>query len=139
MSENFVWSSLEGFALARRIVTLTGQLEGVCKSLDGVSLFAITLIGSGNFYILIGYSMLYIPIILEVFEDPDLCPSADFPKNPVLPVICPTIPLQIEMTGGVLTLDFSSLQALNMVKLGLKAIVINCETKTVAQQEDKEL
>ncbi|KAF7346927.1 ATP-dependent DNA helicase Q1 [Mycena venus] len=130
MSETFVWSSPEGFALARRIVKLTPvpyaphdhQLEGVCKSLDAVSLFAITPTGSGK----TSYYILYILIILEVLKDPDLCPSANFPKNPVLLVICPTIPLQIEMAS-------------NMTKLGLKAIAINSETKTFAHHEDKDL
>jgi hypothetical protein len=104
MSETFFWSSAEGFTLARRIVKRTpvpyvphdDQLEGVCKRPDGVSLFAITPIGSGK----TSYYILCILIILEVLKDPDLCPSVEFSKNPVLLVICPTIPLQIERRGA---------------------------------------
>ncbi|KAJ7728672.1 hypothetical protein B0H14DRAFT_2640630 [Mycena olivaceomarginata] len=112
-----IYASCRGIKLDDREV-----FKGVCKSLDGVSLFAITPTGSGK----TSYYILHILIILEIIKDPDLCPSADFPKNPVLLVICPTIPLQIEMAS-------------NMTKLGLKAMAINSETKTVAQQEDKDL
>jgi hypothetical protein len=32
-------------------------------------------------------------------KDPTLCPTAKFPKNPCLIVICPIIPLQLEMVN----------------------------------------
>ncbi|KAF8147036.1 hypothetical protein K438DRAFT_1868210, partial [Mycena galopus ATCC 62051] len=123
MSEKFLWSSPAGYDLARRILEPTPipyvphnhQLEGVCKSLDGVHLFAITPTGSGK----TSYYILYITIILEVLKNPVLRPSAKFPSNPCLVVVCPTIPLQVEM----------ACQVENMVKLGIKAMAINLETR----------
>ena len=101
MPETFIWSSPAGFQLVRRIIKSTAipyephdyQLEGVCKSLDGIDLFAITPTGSGK----TGYYILYILVVLAVIKDPTLCPSAKFPENPCLLIICPTIPLQMEM------------------------------------------
>ncbi|KAJ7508237.1 hypothetical protein B0H11DRAFT_1902554 [Mycena galericulata] len=88
MSDAFTWISPEGFDLARRIIRSTPvpyvphdhQLEGVCKSLDGIDLFAITPTGSGK----TSYYILYILIVLAVVNDPTLCPSAAFPQNPCL-------------------------------------------------------
>ncbi|KAJ7443746.1 P-loop containing nucleoside triphosphate hydrolase protein [Mycena galericulata] len=124
MSDAFTWSSPEGFELARRIIRSTPvpyvphdhQLEGVCKSLDGISLFAITPTGSGK----TSYYILYILIVLAVVNDPTLCPSAAFPQNPCLMVICPTIPLQIEM------------------QLGLKALAINSHTRCEANRHQNQ-
>lgn len=101
MSHTFLWSSPEGFDLVRRIITSTAvpyvphdyQLEGLCKSLDGINLFAITPTGSGK----TSFYTLYILVILAVVADPTLCPSAEFPQNPCLVIICPTVPLQLEM------------------------------------------
>ncbi|KAJ7439552.1 hypothetical protein B0H11DRAFT_2355885 [Mycena galericulata] len=109
MSDPFLWSSPEGYSLVRRILEPTPvpyvphdhQLEGVCKSLDGVNLFAMT------------------P------TDPSLCPPAKFPENPCLLVICPTIPLQLEMAD-------------NMRALGLNALAINAETRSEARRESKD-
>ncbi|KAJ7429298.1 hypothetical protein FB451DRAFT_1070863 [Mycena latifolia] len=130
MAEVFLWSSPDGFTLARRILEPTPvpyvphdhQLEGVCKSLDGIDLFAITPTGSGK----TSYDILYITIILEIRKNPALCPSADFPENPCLLIICPTTPLQIEM-------------AENMKSLGLNALAINSETRNAALRENKDL
>ncbi|KAJ7699249.1 P-loop containing nucleoside triphosphate hydrolase protein, partial [Mycena rosella] len=125
MPEPFKWSSEEGYALVRRIISVTAvpyvphnhQLEGLCKSLDGVNLFAITPTGSGKTL----YYILYILVIMAILEDPSLCPSANFPENPCLLVICPTIPLQLEMEA-------------NMKKLGFKALAINMETRDEARR-----
>ncbi|KAJ7219863.1 P-loop containing nucleoside triphosphate hydrolase protein [Mycena rebaudengoi] len=125
MSEPFVWSSLDGFKLVRKIVEPPvlsyiphdHQLEGVCKTLDKTHLFAITPTGSGK----TSYYIIYILVVLAVVADPTLCPSTKFPKNPCLLVICPTIPLQLEM-------------AANMTKLGLKVLAINSQTRSEAQR-----
>jgi superfamily II DNA/RNA helicase len=69
------------------------QCEGVCRTLDGVNLFVITPTGSGK----TSYYIIYILVVLAVLADPALCPSAKFPENPCLLMICPTIPLQMEM------------------------------------------
>ncbi|KAJ7289649.1 hypothetical protein C8J57DRAFT_1046954 [Mycena rebaudengoi] len=124
MSEVFHWSSPEGHALVRRIVEHTPltyiphdhQCEGVCKSLDGIHLFAVTPTGSGK----ISYYIIYILVIPAVLDDPSLCPSAKFPENPCLLVICPTIPLQLEM------------------KVGLKVLAINSLTRSDAQRLSNE-
>ncbi|KAJ7108022.1 hypothetical protein C8R43DRAFT_1163484 [Mycena crocata] len=133
MSQPFLWSSPAGFALVRRIVDPTPipyiphdyQLEGVCKSLDGINLFAITPTGSGK----TSYYIIYITVVLAVVNDPSLCPSANFPDNPLLLVICPTIPLQIEMAAQ---------QADNMVAMGLDALAINSETRSQAHTRGEE-
>ncbi|KAJ7674126.1 hypothetical protein B0H17DRAFT_1140777 [Mycena rosella] len=125
MSETFLWSSPEGYALVRRILEPTPvpyiphdhQLEGICKSLDGVNLFAITPTGSGKS----SYYIIYIIVVLAVVADPSLCPSAKFPANPCLLIICPTIPLQLEM-------------AANMTKMDLDVLAINSETRNEAQR-----
>ncbi|KAJ7201498.1 P-loop containing nucleoside triphosphate hydrolase protein, partial [Mycena haematopus] len=123
MPATFTWSSPDGYALVRRILEPTplpyvphdDQLEGVCKSLDGIHLFAITPTGSGK----TGYYTIYMLVVLAVVADPTLCPSASFPSNPCLLVICPTIPLQLEM-------------AVNMKLIGLEVIAINSETRSDA-------
>ncbi|KAJ7737979.1 P-loop containing nucleoside triphosphate hydrolase protein [Mycena metata] len=120
----FVWSSPEGYALVRRILKSTPvpydphdyQLEGICKSLDGVNLFAITPTGSGK----TSYYIIYILVVLAVVADPTLCPTATFPTNPCLLVICPTIPLQMEMA------------------LGLDPLAINSQTRDEARRERNE-
>ncbi|KAF8218470.1 hypothetical protein L208DRAFT_1225739, partial [Tricholoma matsutake] len=66
------------------------QVEGVCQSLDGVDLLAITPTVSGK----TSYYLMYILVILAILKDPSLCPAAKFPKDACLIVICPTIPLQ---------------------------------------------
>src|ERR1700683_5319008 len=101
MSDPFRWSSPTGHALCRQILTETPlpyephdcQVEGVCQSLDGVNLLAITPTGSGK----TGYYIMYMLVILAVVKDPDRFPGLSFPQNPCLIVICPTIPLQLEM------------------------------------------
>ncbi|KAJ6530437.1 P-loop containing nucleoside triphosphate hydrolase protein, partial [Mycena vulgaris] len=117
------WSSPAGYTLVRHILEPTPvlyvphdyQLEGICKSLDGINLFAITPTGSGKS----SYYTIYIIVMLAVIANPSLCPPATFPANPCLLVICPTIPLQLEM-------------AENMRKLGLKVLAINSETQLEA-------
>jgi hypothetical protein len=67
-------------------------MTGFC-SLDGMDLLAITPTGSSK----TGFYTMYILVALAVLQDPTLCPSAKFPANPCLLVICPTIPLQLDM------------------------------------------
>ena len=105
MSEPFEWSFPAGSVLCRDILRGTlfdfhlhdWQVEGVCQSLDGMDLLAITPTGSRktSFYIM------YILVVCAVLKDSSLCPTAKFPKNACLIVICPTIPLQLEMVSGL--------------------------------------
>jgi replicative superfamily II helicase len=103
MSEPFGWGSPTGHALCRQILKDTQlqyephdcQIEGVCQSLDGINFLASTPTGSGE----TSYYIMYILVVLAVIDKPSLCLSAKFPKNPRLIVICPTIPLQLEMVS----------------------------------------
>ncbi|KAJ7456198.1 P-loop containing nucleoside triphosphate hydrolase protein [Mycena latifolia] len=129
MSDRFVWASSEGHSLARRILTDSPllydphdyQIEGVCVSLDGVDLLAITPTGSGK----TGFYTMYMLIILAVVKDPNLCPTAKFPSDPCLIVIAPTIPLQIQMAD-------------KMKSVGLTALAINSDTRSEAQKAGNE-
>jgi hypothetical protein len=60
-----------------------------------MDLLTITPTGSGK----TGYYIMYMLVILAVLKNPDRFPSLRFPKNPCLMVICPTIPLQLEMVS----------------------------------------
>ena len=105
MADVFTWSSQSGCELCRGIVNEfcigydphNYQVEGVCASLDRKDLLAITPTGSGK----TGFYTMYILVILAVIADPTLCPTAKFPKNPCLTVICPTIPLQLDMVCAI--------------------------------------
>ncbi|KAJ7704658.1 hypothetical protein B0H14DRAFT_3526628 [Mycena olivaceomarginata] len=59
--------------------------------------------------------------MLAVIANPTLFPSALFPSNPCLLVICPTIPLQLEL-----------FQSTNMTLLGLDVLAINSQTRSDA-------
>ncbi|KAJ7466377.1 P-loop containing nucleoside triphosphate hydrolase protein [Mycena latifolia] len=129
MSSVFKWSSIEGRALARRILHASPltydphdyQIEGFCCSLDGVHLLAITPTGSGK----TGFYTMYILIVIAVVKDPGLCPTAHFPADPCLTVICPTIPLQLEM-------------AEKMCSFGLSALAISSNTREEALRLNNE-
>ena len=83
MSEPFKWSSPTGQVICRKILKDTTlkyelhdwQVEGVCQSLDGVDLLAITPTGSGK----TSYYMMYILVILAILKDHSLCPTVKFP------------------------------------------------------------
>ncbi|KAJ7796057.1 hypothetical protein B0H14DRAFT_2494371 [Mycena olivaceomarginata] len=74
MPDTFTWSSKDGYSLVRRILRNTplpyephdDQLEGVCKSLDGIHLVAIAPTGSGK----TGYYTIYMLVMLAVIADP---------------------------------------------------------------------
>jgi hypothetical protein len=46
------------------------------------------------------YYIMYILVVLAVSKNPSLCITTKFPQNPCLIVICPTIPLQLEMVSA---------------------------------------
>ncbi|KAJ7914651.1 hypothetical protein B0H13DRAFT_1872774 [Mycena leptocephala] len=133
MSEPFIWSSKEGYDLVRRIVEPTplpyvphdDQLEGVCKSLDGVHLFAITPTGSGK----TGYYIIYMLVVLAVVADPSLCPTAKFPSNPCLLVMS-------DDPVAARNERCNKSQAANTKMLGLKVLAINAQTRSDSLRRD---
>jgi hypothetical protein len=83
----FVFSSPEGHALCRRILKEylpydphDVQIEGFCKILDNIDLFAVLATGSGKTSLL----SMYILVVLAIKKDPSLCPTANFPDNPCI-------------------------------------------------------
>ncbi|KAF4604313.1 hypothetical protein EYR38_004735 [Pleurotus pulmonarius] len=116
MPSDFCWSSDAGYSLCRDILKTTKlgydphtyQVEGVCKALDGIDVFAITPTGSGK----TGFYMIYIHVLLAVTKNPSLVPpgtATRFPSNPCLILICPTITLQVEMADRMSTAGLQSL------------------------------
>jgi hypothetical protein len=79
MPSAFQWRSIKGHALARRILKASPlpydphdyQIEGICCSLDGMPLLAITPTGSGK----TGFYTMYMLVVLAVVKDPTLCPG----------------------------------------------------------------
>ena len=141
MSDLFKWSSPTGQALFRQILKETRlsyephdcQIEGVCQSLDGVNLVVITPTRSGK----TSYYIMYIVVVLAVINNPLLCPTAKFPKNPCLIVICPTIPLQLEMVSKILlgcSGELTILKASKMDLAGINVVSINSATRDAASR-----
>jgi superfamily II DNA/RNA helicase len=99
----FVFSSPEGYALCRHILKEhlpydphDVQIEGICKILDNVDLFAVLATGSGK----TSFLSMYMLVVLAIQRDPSLCPTAKFPENPCLLVICPTKYLEHQMVSA---------------------------------------
>src|SRR5882762_7280757 len=98
----FIFSSTEGHALCRRILKELlpydphdVQIEGICKVMDNVDLFAILATGSGK----TSFLSMYMLVVLAIQRDPSLCPTAKFPENPCLMAICPTKYLEHQMVS----------------------------------------
>jgi len=77
----FVFSSPEGHALCRHILKEylpydphNVQIEGFCKILDNIDLFAVLATGSGK----TSFLSMYILVVLAIKKDPSLCPTANF-------------------------------------------------------------
>ena len=99
-SQKFVFSSPEGRTLCKRIIQARipyephdVQVEGVCKMLDQVDLFAILPTGSGK----TSFLSMYMFVVLAIREDPSLCPTVSFPENPCMRAVCPTKYLEHQM------------------------------------------
>src|ERR1700683_2792057 len=89
----FVFSSPEGYSLCHRILKESlsykphdVQIEGVCKVLDNIDLFAVLATGSGK----TSFLSMYMLVVLAIQKDPSLCPTVKFPENPCILGICPT-------------------------------------------------
>ncbi|KAJ6538739.1 P-loop containing nucleoside triphosphate hydrolase protein, partial [Mycena sp. CBHHK59/15] len=87
------------------------QMDGICKVLDGVDLVAGTPTGSGK----TGYLFLSIIVMIAIARTPSLCPSAKFPVDPAIVVVCPTNSIEQQMQE-------------NMAKIGVAALTINSDT-----------
>ena len=61
------------------------QIEGICKVLDHIDLFAILATGTGK----TSFLSMYMLVVLAIQKDPSLCPTAEFPPNPCMLAICP--------------------------------------------------
>ena len=99
----FVFSSPEGYALCRCILKEylsfephDVQIEGICKVLDNIDLFAVLATGSGK----TSFLSMYMLVVLAIKKDPSLCPTANFPDNPCILVICPTKYLEHQMVSA---------------------------------------
>ncbi|KAG9224183.1 hypothetical protein CCMSSC00406_0006851 [Pleurotus cornucopiae] len=131
-ANKFKWASEAGHSLSRRILKdsklgydpHTYQVEGVCQALDGVDLFAITPTGSGK----TGFYVIYILVVLAVVQNPLLLPTGvanPFPSNPCLIIICPTIPVQLQMAS-----------VMNVA--GIRNLAINAQTRDEASRLQNE-
>ncbi|RDB16714.1 ATP-dependent DNA helicase Q1 [Hypsizygus marmoreus] len=92
--------STDGWKLCRQI--LLGllpfgphdyQVDGVAHLLDGIHVLAVSATGSGK----TAYIYMLVHILLKILKDPSLCPSAVFPRNPAIIVVCPTTALEENM------------------------------------------
>jgi ATP-dependent helicase YprA (DUF1998 family) len=101
-SKPFVFSTVEGHQLCRRILRdrlpydpHDYQVDGICKSLDGLDMMATTATGSGKTTYFTGF----MHVMLAILDNPELCPTACFhvKKDPVMIIVCPTKALQEEM------------------------------------------
>jgi ERCC4-related helicase len=131
----FIFSSSEGHTLCWLILAALlpyepddFQIEGICKMLDGINLFAILATGMGKTRFL----SMYMLVVLAIEKEPSLCPTAKFTDNPCMLVICPTKYLEHQMVR--FRYDLTEVQCTNIVKigimdgLGLKGLVINGDT-----------
>ena len=72
------------------------QIEGICKVLDNIHLFAVLATRSGK----TSFLSMYMLVVLAIKKDPSLCPTANFPDNPCILVICPTKYLEHQMVSA---------------------------------------
>ncbi|KAH9911495.1 P-loop containing nucleoside triphosphate hydrolase protein [Fomitopsis serialis] len=121
------FSSPEGTAFCRNIASKhclpwdphDYQLEGVCKALDGIDVFAITPTGSGK----TGFLLIYMLVAQAIAKDRELCPKglrSRFKADPCMVVVCPTKSLEHDMEP-------------KFKAAGLTTVVINADTTRAAQ------
>ncbi|KAI0685041.1 P-loop containing nucleoside triphosphate hydrolase protein, partial [Cerioporus squamosus] len=131
-SPSFIFSSPEGFALCRSIITARlgydphdYQLEGICKSLDGVDLLAITQTGSGK----TGFLVMYLLVMHTLMQTPSprKLPS-HFRKDPAMIVVCPTKSLEQDMVSTIVSQG-----------AGLSTRVINADSTDKARRRNLDI
>jgi hypothetical protein len=86
----FTFSSTEGQQLVRKILVdglpfepHNDQIAGVCKTLDGIDILIVSATGSGK----TGYFFMVLIVIIAINNNPQLCPSAKFKKDPAMIVL----------------------------------------------------
>ncbi|KAF9235287.1 hypothetical protein BU15DRAFT_51507 [Melanogaster broomeanus] len=96
------------------------QLDGVCKSLNGVDLMAIVPMGGGK----TAYFYMYMLVLLELAKNPALRRSLrTIPNDPAMVIVFPTNGLEIEMVSQIC----------------LNAVVINAHTLREARNRGENL
>ncbi|KZP10323.1 hypothetical protein FIBSPDRAFT_838662 [Athelia psychrophila] len=125
----FLFSTNEGHTLCKTILQdripyepHDVQIDGLCKLLDNIDLFAILATGSGK----TSFLSMYMLVLLAIQANPCLCPTASFPRNPCMLAVCPTKYLEHQMAEV-------------MEKLGLSALVINADTLQAAKRRGEDL
>ena len=101
--EDFKFSSPAGRELVKKILSSRlpymphdYQLEGVCKSLDGIHLLAILPTGGGK----TGFYAMYMLVLIALSQDPSLRPPNlrhKIPPDPALILVLPTLDLEHDM------------------------------------------
>ena len=84
---------------------------------------------------------MYILVVLAIINNPLLCPTAKFLKNPCQIVICLTIPLQLEMVSKIplgCSSELTILKAPKMDQPGIKVVPINSATHDAASHLQEE-
>ncbi|KJA13172.1 hypothetical protein HYPSUDRAFT_107574, partial [Hypholoma sublateritium FD-334 SS-4] len=92
------------------------QLDVITRVLDGEDVIAVSATGSGKS----AYIYMVMIIALAILDDRSLCPSACFPADPAMVVICPTTALEEDLEQ-------------KMTSYGLRAKAVNAVTKMDAE------
>lgn len=104
-STRFIFCSQEGRSLVSDTIESVlhyrphdYQLEGVCKSLDGVDLLAIMATGSGK----TAYLTMYMLLLQELGKESRSlrCDGVVVPRRPAMMIVYPTIGLESEMVSA---------------------------------------
>lgn len=100
--EAFVFSSPEGRQIVNDILEKSlpypphdDQVSGICKTLDGIDILIVSATGTGK----TGFFYMAIMVIIAINNNPALCPSVKFKKDPAMVVLCPTNALEIDMVS----------------------------------------
>ncbi|KAL1677062.1 hypothetical protein EV122DRAFT_194391, partial [Schizophyllum commune] len=109
------------------------QLDVVTHALDRKDVLSITYTGSGKS----GYIYMFVAVVNAIMADPELCPTAQFPRNPVVVVICPTISLEEDLVRAPalrIGLELTGEQELKMKKYRIDSMVLSKERREEYQR-----
>jgi superfamily II DNA or RNA helicase len=74
------------------------QLDGICAVLDGMNLLAILPTGFGK----TGLFYMYMLIMRALSNDPSLCPTRKFSKDPIMVAVCPTKFIEEQLVSDII-------------------------------------